>query len=109
MTFEEIYTQLKMMFQDADVSHIHEHVAIQFNIQGEGCGAFYAEVKEGKLNIEPYEYHDRDVALTANADTFLKIANRKMDPILAFTLKKLKVDGDIGKALLIKDFIGKDA
>ncbi len=105
MTFEEVFSKLKSMFETADVSHIKDHVAIQFNIEGEGSGAFYAEVKDGTLAIEPYEYHDRDVALTASADTFLKIVNGKTDPIMAFTLKKLKVDGDIGKALLIKDFI----
>ena len=44
----------------ADVSGIGEHLAFQFDITGEGQGTFYAEVKEGKLYVEPYEYYDRD-------------------------------------------------
>ena len=44
---------------DADVSDIHEHLAYQFNITGEAEGIFYAEVKDGKLFVEPYEYFDR--------------------------------------------------
>ena len=49
---------------DADVSDIQEHLAYQFNITGEAEGIFYAEVKEGKLYVEPYEYFDRDAMFT---------------------------------------------
>ena len=28
-----------------------------------------------------------------------KLLDGKLDPVLAFTLRKLKVDGDVGKAL----------
>ena len=87
---------------DADVSDIHEHLAYQFNITGEAEGIFYAEVKDGKLSIEPYEYFDRDAMFT---ETLFKIADGKTDPILAVTLGKLKVEGNIDKALKLKDLI----
>lgn len=93
------------MLVDADVSHVQEHLAYQFNITGEGEGIFYAEVKDGKLYVEPYEYFDRDVIFTCSADTLLKIMAGKKDPVLAFTLGQLKVEGDIDKALKLKDFV----
>ena len=105
MTYEEIFNKVKDVFKDADVSMINEHLAYQFNITGEGAGAFYAEVKDGKLSIEPYEYHDRDVIFICKADVLFKIIEGKIDPVLAFTLGKLKVEGDIGKALRLKEFI----
>ena len=80
---------------DADASNITEHLAYQFNITGEAEGIFYVEVKEGKLYVEPYEYYDRDVIFTCSAKTLRKIAEGKTDPILAVTLQKLKVDGNI--------------
>ena len=69
MTFDEIFKKVKDMFQDTDVSHVTEHLAYQFNITGEGAGSFYVEVKDGKLNIEPYEYYDRDAIFICKADT----------------------------------------
>lgn len=105
MTYEEIFNKVKAVFKDADVSMINEHLAYQFNITGEGAGAFYAEVKDGRLSIEPYEYHDRDAMFICKADVLFKIIEDKMDPVLAFTLGKLKVEGDIGKALRLKEFI----
>ena len=35
----------------------------------------------------------------------MKIAEGKLDPVLAFTLQKLKVEGNIDKALKLKDLI----
>ena len=105
MTFEEMFNQVKDAFKNADVSGINEHLAYQFNITGEGEGIFYAEIKEGKLYIEPYEYYDRDAIFTCSSEVLLKILSGKTNPITAVTLGKLRVDGNIDKALKLKDMV----
>lgn len=105
MTYSELFAEVRALFSKADVSQVKEHLAFQFNITGEGEGIFYAEVKDGKLSVEPYEYFDRDVIFTCSGETLLKIAKGKTDPILAVTLGKLKVEGSIEKALVLKEFI----
>ena len=99
MTYADMFSKVKGMLMDADVSDIQEHLAYQFNITGEAEGIFYAEVKEGKLYVEPYEYFDRDAMFTCSAETLFKIADGKADP------GKLKVEGNIDKALKLKDLI----
>ena len=90
----------------ADVSDIHEHLAFQFNIEDpEAGGAFYVEVKEGVLYVEPYEYYDRDAMFICAPDVLLKIADGEMDPVAAFTAQKLRVEGNIEKALRLKEII----
>ena len=79
MTYQELVSEIRDIFMQADVSGIKEHIAYQFNIRGEAEGAFYAEVSEGKLYIEPYEYFDRDVLFTTTAETLLGIAGGTMD------------------------------
>lgn len=105
MTYAEFFSEVKSKFMDADVSDITEHLAYQFNITGEASGIFYVEAKEGELFVEPYEYYDRDAMFTCSAETLMKIAEGKLDPILAVTLQKLKVEGNIDKALKLKDLI----
>lgn len=105
MTYEELFQKVKDMFSKTDVSGIKEHLAFQFNITGEGEGAFYAEVKDGVLSIEPYEYYDRDAIFICSADTLLKIAAGKLDPVFAFTTGKLKVEGSLDKALELQKFL----
>lgn len=107
MTYSEFFSSVKTRFMGTDVSDIQEHLAYQFNITGEGSGIFYVEVKDGQLYIEPYEYFDRDAMFTASADVFEKILNGKMDPVLAFTLQKMKVEGNFDKALKLKDLISR--
>ena len=64
-------------------------------------------MKDGQLYVEPYEYFDRDAMFTGSADTFMKIAEGKLDPIAAVGLMKLKVEGNIDKALRFKELIDK--
>lgn len=105
MTYEEVFEKFKDMFKDTDVSKVQEHLAYQFTITGEGAGAFYAEVKDGKLSIEPYEYYDRDAMFICSADVLFRIIAGELDPVKAFTFGKLKVKGNIDKALKIKELI----
>ena len=105
MTYSELFAKVRELFAHADVSHIGEHLAFQFNITGEAEGAFYAEVKDGKLYVEPYEYYDRDVIFTCTADTLLKLAAGQTDAVLAYTPGKLKVHGDIGQPLKLRELV----
>jgi putative sterol carrier protein len=105
MTYADFFAKIKGLFMEADVSDITEHLAYQFNITGEAQGIFYVEVKEGELHVEPYEYYDRDAMFTASSQTLEKIAEGKLDPVAAFTVQKLKVEGNIDKALKLKDLI----
>ena len=105
MKYADFFAEIKSRFMEADVSDIQEHLAYQFNITGEASGIFYVEVKDGKLHVEPYEYFDRDAMFTGSAETFMKIAEGKLDPVAAVGLLKLKVEGNIDKALRFKELI----
>lgn len=103
MTYEELVEKAKNVYADADASKVKEHVAIQFNVTGEGAGAFYLEIADGKLDIQPYEYYDRDVLVTTSAETLIKIAQGDLGLEKAYLTGKIKAEGNLGKALLLKD------
>ena len=106
MTAADFFYDIKGRFMGADVSDIHEHLAFEFNIEDEEAGgAFYVEVKDGELYVEPYEYYDRDAKFICAPDVLLKIAEGEMDPVWAFTTQKLRVEGNIDKALRLKEII----
>lgn len=106
MTYADFFYEIKGKFMGVDVSDIQEHLAFQFNIEDEEAGgAFYVEVKNGELLVEPYEYYDRDAQFISKPDILMKIAEGEMDPIWAFTTQKLRVEGNIDKALKLKDII----
>lgn len=106
MTYADFFYEIKGKFMGADVSDIHEHLAFQFNIEDqEAGGAFYVEVKEGQLFVEPYEYYDRDAMFICAPEVLVKIADGELDPVAAFMEHKLRVEGNIEKALRLKDII----
>lgn len=105
MTYEELVNEIKKSAAKADATKIKDHIAYQFNVEGEAAGAFYLEITGGKINVEPYEYYDRDVLITSSAENIIKIMNGKLDPVWAFTTHKIRVEGDLGKALVLKEII----
>lgn len=106
MTYAELFDEIKGKFMDADVSDIQEHLAFQFNIEDKDAGgAFYVEVKDGKLYVEPYEYYDRDAIFICAPDVLLKIADGEADPVAAFLEQRLRVEGNIEKALRLKEIV----
>ena len=98
MTFDELLTKVRTLASGVDASN-RDFLAVQVNITGKDSGVFYVEVKDGRINVEPYEYNDRNCDITMSMDNFNKLIDGKLDPVMAFTLGKLKVGGDIGKAL----------
>jgi putative sterol carrier protein len=99
MTYEEIVAYAKKKMADVDVTDYKGHLAVQVNITGEGEGAFYIELKDKELHVEPYEYYDHDCKFIISAKNFLKLIDGSLNPVAAFTVGKLKVEGSIEKAL----------
>lgn len=104
MTMDELLAMLREKAKDIDASGTN-FLAVMFNIKDRDPGVFYVEVKDGKINIEPYEYNDRQCAITIKMDNLVKLIDGKLDAVAAFTLGKLKIEGDVGKALEFANLI----
>ncbi len=105
MTYESIVETVRNRFKNVDVSSVPGTLAYQFNVEGKVNGIFYVEIKDGKVNVEPYEYYDRNAIIIMNGTNLIKLINGKLDPVIAFTTGKLKVEGDINAALELTKFL----
>ncbi|MDE6600040.1 MAG: SCP2 sterol-binding domain-containing protein [Oscillospiraceae bacterium] len=103
MTYEEIFSKSKELIIANDASGIKEHLAVEVDITGEGAGAFYIELNDGKIVVEPYEYYDRDCKLIISGENFISICDGSLDAVKAFTNGSLKIEGDIDKALKMSE------
>lgn len=98
MTFDELLDKVRSLAGQIDASGT-DFLAVQVNITGKDSGVFYVEVKDGEVSVEPYAYNDRSCAITMSLNNFNKLIDGKLDPVVAFTTRRLKVEGDVGKAL----------
>lgn len=98
MTFDETLAKVRETASKQNAEG-QPFLAVQINLTGKNGGVFYVEVKDGRINVEPYEYNDRSCAITMESANFSKLMDGKLDPVAAYTIGKLKVEGDLGKAL----------
>ncbi len=99
MTYEDIVEMTRTRLSGVDISRIDSLLAIQINVTGDGEGAFYVEVKDGILSVEPYEYYDRQAKITMKSKNFIALLEGKLDTLSAFTLGKMKIDGSVEKVM----------
>lgn len=95
MKYEELVASVKAAVKNIAVSKTIGHIAYQFNIEGEAEGAFYLEIDNGKINVEPYEYYDRNVIIVTSADILLQIISGKVKAMNAYANGQIKVYGNL--------------
>lgn len=100
MTYEQVVAKVKAKYDGVNTSSVEGTQAIQVNLSGKNTsGVFYIEAKDGKVNVEPYDYHDRWAEVTVNPTNLLKLLDGKLDPVAAYTSGKVVVDGDVDTVL----------
>lgn len=97
MTFEQAFLKIKEKFDKADAKGI-DNFAIQVTFTDEDCGGtFYAEVKDGKLNVEPYDYYDNNAVLNISKSALLAVLSGRMSLDKAVANGDAYVQGDASK------------
>lgn len=105
MTFNELVEKARARAAKADISNI-DFLAVQVNVTGKEEGVFYVEVKDHRISVEPYDYHDRNCAVTMSMTDVNKLLSGKLNAEKAYDEGKLQVEGDLGKALEFSKLIG---
>lgn len=98
MSYEDIVKELKKLFEGVEVKNVKEHFAIQFNIVGEGEGALYCELKDCKVDVQPYEYYDRDAIVNVSYPVLFELVKGNICLVDAYKEDKLSVWGDLDRA-----------
>lgn len=99
MTYEEVVKKAKTAVGKIDTSAISEHFAIEIDIEGEGEGALYIELDNGKAVAEPYDYHDNDCRIRTDAVTFIDLLKGKIDAATALSEGRIFFAGNWEKAV----------
>lgn len=98
MSYEEIISFARENLKKTVSKNSIENTAVEFNVYGECEGAFYIEIKDGKVSLEPYEYYDRDAKIIISGNELEKIIKWEKTPEESFREGTLTVEGNIDKA-----------
>ena len=107
MTFEQAFLKVKKKFEQADASGLSDF-AVQVTFTDEDCGGtFYAEVKDGKLSVEPYDYYDNNAILNISKSALLAFIAGRTSLDKAIAGGDAHVQGDASKITDWKNTIKK--
>ena len=101
MTVEQIMEKVYTKLSDKDFSGTEGKLAVQVNLTGKVGGVFYIEILNGVLSVMPYEYVDKDAAISVTMTNLDKILSGKLKASVAIAESKMKVEGDVNKILLL--------
>ena len=98
MTYEAIVEFMKKNVKKSKTASIKNHVAVEFDIYGEGEGAFYVEISGGVPSVEPYEYYDRDAKVLISGDELEKLVKGEKTAAESMEDGILMLEGDSAAA-----------
>ncbi|CAK9823545.1 Hydroxysteroid dehydrogenase-like protein 2 [Anthophora retusa] len=75
----------------------------QFNVKGDEAGIWFVDLKNGKGSAGKGEpSHPPDATLTMDSQNFFAMFSGKLKPTSAFMMGKLKINGDLQKAMKLE-------
>ena len=77
-------------------------VVFQFQIQGEGGGAWHAVIHDQKCEVSQGSHAAPTTTITMKADDFISLMEGRLNAMAAYTGGKLKIGGDLMKSQLIE-------
>ena len=97
MKFEQAFKNFKNKFTDVDITGL-DNLALQITLSDDDCGGtFYAELKDGVLSIEPYDYKDNNAMVDVTRDALNKLIDGKLSLEDALENGDLTVNGELEK------------
>ena len=105
MTYENLVKEAKKAVKTVDGKTIKEHLAVEFDIEGKGEGAFYVEFTDKGAEVEPYEYYDHDFRVRTSGDVAIKVLSGELGPDEALANGLLSVEGNADKITLLKSVV----
>jgi len=96
---EQVFAKLKEVASPEIVSKVD--AVFVFDVEGKG--KWHVNYKSGSGTVGQGEPEEKaDVTLTLNQENFLKMFNRELKPATAFMSGKLKLSGDLAKAMALE-------
>lgn len=77
---------------------------IQFHMTGDQASDWVATIEDGVCKVEEGTQDDPTMALTADADDYIKVVLGELDAMQAFMQGKIKLSGDLNLAMKMTNF-----
>lgn len=99
-TREEVSGVFQGMVQRFDPSKAEGiNAVIQFDLAGDNGGQYWLKIADGKMDAGEGASENPKMTVKASADDLFNMVTGKMNPMQAFMMGKVKIQGDTGLAM----------
>ena len=105
MATKEIFNEMQKRM-DANPSKLVGIKAVyQFHINGADSGAYSVAIADGKAAVSESTHPSPDITIRMASDDFADMVEGKLDGITAFTMGKLRLEGDMMLAMKLQGLL----
>jgi putative sterol carrier protein len=105
MTVEESFEAMQELFNPATATGLNK--TIQWNISGEQTGSWAVKIENQTCQLIKGSVDKADLTLSMSDQTWLDIAEGRLDPMKAFLSGKVKTAGDVMLATRINQVFSR--
>ncbi len=80
------------------------NAAVKFDLGADG--SYVVDARAGQPSLSQDADGDADCTIRISGDNLIKLLNGKLDPMLAYTMGKIKVSGSMGIAMKLVSALG---
>ena len=103
MTYESARRFFEDLQERADPSRAAD-LSASYRFDIDGAGSWHVDVESGAVTVTESQ-DPADCVIATDEQTFLGVVNGEQNPMGAFMTGKIRVDGDMGLALRLKDLV----
>ena len=103
-TIDEIFERMPGEFK-ADKAGSFD-ASIQFDLSGDDGGQWYVVIANGNAAVEEGTADDPNAVIRMNASDFADMMSGDLDPMNAFMMGKVKVEGDLNTVMKFQTLFG---
>jgi putative sterol carrier protein len=105
MTTKEIFSEMQKRM-DANPAKLAGIKAVyQFDINGADPGVYSVAIADGKAVVSESTHASPNITITMASDDFADMVRGKLDGIMAFTMGKLRLEGDMMLAMKLQSLL----
>ncbi|MDQ0337568.1 putative sterol carrier protein [Caldalkalibacillus uzonensis] len=105
MSVKEVLTRLVDKANDSPdkIKNINE--VFQFEINGQQVGTFQVKVNDDKVEVVEGTPYEAACVFALSDEHFISLAEGKLNPAMAVMTGKVKIKGDMSKALKLQNLL----